>query len=270
MPLPDDFNAYEHLLNQLIALHNRQVQQSFLGVEANDINSSLGAMRTAVFITEDDTIDMIILRIFLYHFKFRMDLPAPVFSTPNNWDGEITHKPQVTLTFREKNTPFLKENKLRRASAEISYRLKNQTNETINNAEAHIVALRIFRLLGEGNGFSWMKGKIKVSYRDLPNGICLILAVQSQAEGIRVIERILEVASVPFNEEHLSISGKPLAAELYPELPPMKRVYGREVRAPRRRPIAEVFFEKAELHVSGLPNAILLVDKSKRGFALVG
>lgn len=267
MPLPDDFNPYQHLLEQLIVTHNRRVLQAFHGVEANDISTSLGAMRTAVFITEDDTIDMIMLRMFLFHFKFRKDLPAPIFGIPAaDYQADVTYRPIVKLFFIEPYTEQLALEKLNQATAEISFRLYNETSQTINREKVIPIANRIKEFFGQGMGFTFMKGKTKVMYTDKRYALQLAIYAENKTEGIRVVRRVLEVAGHPFDEEFIRTT---TIDAVYPNVPGMQQVYGMEVRKPRKKPVTRVRFSRAELHVWGLDHAISLVDLSRKTYPLV-
>jgi hypothetical protein len=50
--------------------------------------------------------------------------------------------------------------------------------------------------------------------------------------------------------------------EAFPTIPGQDFIYGKTRRRPRRRPIADVRFQCALLHVHGLPNPIVLYDRS--------
>ena len=267
MPLPDDFSEWEHLREQITIAHNLQAERTFLGVEAGDINSTLGSMRQAVFIKDDDTVDMIVLRLFLYHFKFLQDLPTPVFATPiTDFQSEITYKPQVILIFQEDANAFLLENNLPPTRAEISFRLMNYTPQTIDQAVALGVAEKIEGVFAAGTGFSWMKGIVKVVYRNLSEGLFLQIFAESAGEGQRVVEAVLEVSGHAFEQQHFSFVTREVT---YPAVPSQIEVYGKSVKGVRKRPTTRVRFRKAELHVYGLHKPIILVDRTRQTHALV-
>ncbi|MEH2014910.1 hypothetical protein [Nostoc sp.] len=268
MALPDDFSPAQHLLEMLIGTHNRTVQQTFIGVPDADLEHPLGGMKLACLLTEDDTVDMILLRLMLFWFEFKGNLPAPLYAIPTeDYQSRIftAQRPEVKLIFREDYSTFLAENKFQRAKAEISWRLVNETSATINQSKAHSIALRIKEVFAEGQGFTWERGPLQVTYRDPPHGVRFSLFVASQAEAIRVIERVLEVAEVAFNEELISVSKN---NQNYPVVPATHEVYGKAVKGIRRRPLTDVRFYRAELHVYGLRNPIRLVDLHYSGESL--
>ncbi|MHC5726488.1 MAG: hypothetical protein ACYT04_44215 [Nostoc sp.] len=52
-------------------------------------------------------------------------------------------------------------------------------------------------------------------------------------------------------------------------MPPAHGVYGKEVKNIRRRPLTDVRFYRAELHIYGLRNPVILVDLKNSGDSLV-
>ncbi|MBA3920325.1 MAG: hypothetical protein H0X31_00910 [Nostocaceae cyanobacterium] len=269
MALPDDFSPAQHLLEMLISTHNKGVQQTFVGVPDNDIEHALGGMKLACLLTIDDTVDMILLRLMLFWFEFKGELPTPVYSIPvEDYQSElqIPFRPQIKLLFQEDWSIKLAENKFRRATAQISWRLIHQTSQTISPVLAKELATIIKQNFSLNHGFTWEKGHTKVVYKDAINGIYFQLLAASEGEAVRVIEKVLGVAGVSYNIEHLSIAQ---SRREFPATPGFQEIYGKERRKPRKRPITMVRFFRAELHVYGLPSPVVLVDTLNRGNPLV-
>lgn len=267
MPLPDDFSPAQHLLEMLLGTHNRSVQQSFLGVPDNDLEHPLGGMKLACLLTEDDTVDMILLRLMLFWFEFKGQLPTPVYSIPvPDYQSEIKFHPQIQLLFKEDWNATLLENKFSPATAQISFRLINETSASITPSKAQSLATRVKELLGASGGFTWEKGTTKVIYRDLHRGIDFRLLAEAEAEGQRVVEKILSLAEQPFEEQNLTVSR---SHRSFPTVPGQQLVYGKERRKPRERPTTRVRFYRAEMHVHGLPHPIVLLDRTGKYQGLV-
>jgi hypothetical protein len=51
-------------------------------------------------------------------------------------------------------------------------------------------------------------------------------------------------------------------SEAYPTIPPTERIYGENRKLPRSKPIADVRFVRAELHIWGRPEPVILIDRS--------
>ncbi|MHC5719131.1 MAG: hypothetical protein ACYTX0_45480, partial [Nostoc sp.] len=81
-----------------------------------------------------------------------------------------------------------------------------------------------------------------------------------------VIEKVLEVAEIAFDETLISVSKN---NKNYPVVPPAKEVYGKQTKDIRRRPLTDVRFYRAELHVYGLRSPIILVDLRNSAESLV-
>ena len=261
MALPDDFSPAQHLLSMLIGTHNRFVQKTFIGVPDADLEHPLGGMKLACLIAEDDTIDLIILRMFLYWFEFKGNLPIPVFgiqTTDFMAELQIPSKPQVTLKFYEDSSEFLWENNLSPAKSEISWRIMSQTSATITPAYAKEIALQIKEAFGEGNGFTWERGTVQVTYKDLPKGVNFRLLAESKSEAIRVIKKVLSLIDVPFQEKKVITA---TIDEIFPVVPPVEEIYGQLRKLPRKHPITTVRFRRAELSIYGLKEPVLLVDR---------
>lgn len=267
MPLPEDFNAWEHLRSQLTVAHNLSVERNFLGVEHDDISTPFGAMRMACFIQADDTVEMINLRLKLYYWIFRKDLPTPIYGLPApDFQAEVTYRPQVILFFIEPYTQFLAAEKLNQATAEVSFRLIHETSQTINREKATVLAERIKEALGQGMGFSWMKGPHKYTYIDKTYQFRFKILAESELEAASVIRKVCQINNAPFNEELIRTH---LDKNVYPVNPGVQEIYGITVKKPRKRPTTRVRFSRAELHISGIQEAISLVDLSRRRSPLV-
>jgi hypothetical protein len=267
MALPENFNAWQHLLQMIVASHNQAVIRSFTGVPDNDLTNTQSGMKLACLMTTDDTVDMTVLRICLFYFIFQGNLPTPVYGIPvDEYQSNVKFRPQIILFFKEKLTPALVSNQLQPSKARISFRLMNETSATITPAEALTWARKIKEQFAEGAGFMFEKGTIKVNYSDLENGLDLRILAVSEAEGTRVIRKVVALSGHSFNEQYIGLAQK---RKTFPVVPPMAQIYGKSRRTPRLRPITEVYFQRAELHVHGVPKAISLIDKTNRRNSLV-
>lgn len=263
MALPDDFSPWQHLRQMLQLTHNANVEANFLGVPSDDISTPLGGMKVATLLQDDDTVDMTILRLFLYYFVFQANLPAPVYAFPPEdvFKGVRGH-PQVILMFRETQTIEMKVDKVRPAESQITFRLMTYTPQTINPTYAKELAFIIKENLALGTPFAFERGTTKVSYKDTTNGYDFYLLVSSEAEGIRVIEKIVSLRGHPFEETNIIVHKD---KKVYPADPGVAEVYGKSEKRPRLRPTTSVKFLRAELHIQGIKKPVLLVSKAGHG-----
>ena len=261
MPLPEGFSPWEHLQTVLMQSYNRVVRDEFNDVgDDDDITIPRGSLRVACTIRDDDSIPQSFMRMMLFYFVLRkaQDLQTPVYGIPTDtYQQSVKFRPQVKLFFREDLDDV--ETGYKPIEAEISFRLVNELSGTINQTEA----LRLARILQTefttSNGFRWQKGRLKVSYKKPEQGYSMVISAYSEAEGIRVIRKVLDIQNHAFDDDCLTVSH---LGDNPPIVPPTEFIYGQSRRLPRRRPVGWVRFQYAELHLWGMQNAIILVDRT--------
>lgn len=262
---------WEQLQDVLMWVHNRRVIQEFRDLSPIDsdwpvnLDSQRGRLRWACTIKENDSALIVGLRLFLFYVILQQAaaLQVPIYGIPvPGYQESRKFKPQLQLYFLEDYQDVAEG--YSPVSAEINVRLMNETNETLTEAEVLQYAQRVRSNFAVGSGFVWRKGKILASYTDRERGYKMQLLVRTEAEARRVIEQVLDLQNHTPNWEKLNISQNQNETIRYPILPPTERILGRNRRMPRARPIADVRFVSAYLHVHGLPNPIVLVDRSMR------
>lgn len=183
----------------------------------------------------------------------------PVYGVPvAEYDGYVSFKPQIQLYFQEDQDDV--EQGYAPVTGEIGFRLMNETNETVTEANVNLWANKVKTNFTTGGGFIWRKGRLKVTYFDRVKGYQLRLLVTTEAEGRRVIEQVLDIQGHSPDWKFMNVVETSEAASRFPTVPPMKTLIGKTRRMPRRRPVANVRFRHALLYVYGLPNPIVLVD----------
>ncbi len=267
MPLPDNFSPWQHLFEQLTISHNPIVERSFTGIQFGDISSTLGGMYTACIIQPDDTAEIVSIRLFLYYFVYKGNLPTPVYGIPiPDYQANFQFHPQIQLHFREDWSPALQQNGLTRATAQISFRLMKYSAQTITQGYLRELAQEIKVQFGEGTGFVFEKGVIKYSYTDYANGFQMRLLVESEGIGNLIVEKIVSLVGASFSENHVSVSQ---SRKNFPTIPPTTEILGKPRKTPRLRPITQVRFIRAEAHIYGVNKPIVLIDKTGRYDGLV-
>lgn len=173
--------------------------------------------------------------------------------------------PQIKLMFYQVRSETKNNNP--RVYAEITYRIMGETSETFTKANATVRAQAIKRLFIDPAIFVWRKGKEIVSYRDEKNGYDFRLRVRNKEEGKRIITQVMTIENKIPDWKFL-IHAESDAT--FPEIPESKMIFGEQRRMPRRRPLEDIKFRYAELHLFGLTNAVTLVDTTgRRGTPLV-
>ncbi len=265
MAIPPEFNEVEHLQATIRRYVNRQIREDFQDLGGDnwepETGTTRGAMRHALTHKDTDPLPVTLSRMFLYYFTYgkAQALQAPIYGIPvTQFQESIKFHPQVKLLFYEDQS--LVEDGYKPVKAEISFRLMNETEETITPAKAQILANKIRNLFATGQGFTWKKGREKWVYTDQSRGYQLRVLAWNETEAKKIIEQVLDVQShTPDWEAYLSLTTKKRS---FPTIPGTHRVYGEQRRKPRDRPVAFVRFRLAELKVWGLPHDVTLVDKT--------
>lgn len=265
MAIPPEFNEVEHLQSTIRRYLNRQIRADFqdLGDDTwePEVGTTRGAMRHALTHKDSDPLPVTLSRMFLYYFTYgkAQALQAPIYGIPaTHFQESVKFHPQIRMLFIEDQT--LVEDGYEPVKAEISFRLIDETESTITPAKAQVLATKIRSLFATGEGFTWKKGREKWVYSDQSKGYHLRLLAWNEAEAKKVIEQILDIQGhTPDWEAYLSTT---LQKRTFSTIPGTHRVYGKQRRKPRDRPIAFVRFRYAELKVWGMTHAVTLVDKT--------
>lgn len=262
-----NINPWEHLQDLYMKTYNKDVREEFSDAPGADIdpNSSTPrqSLKRACLIEENDTVSIALARVIYYYFVLRKgrDIQIPVYGIPAMEVQESRKfKPQCFLYFLEDYQDV--DDGFSPVAGEITFRIMNHDSESITEPYLKSLANQIKSEFGQGNGFVWKKGKTNAAYTNKDNGFQLRVLCRSMAEGERVIKAALSITNIPFESDRISEinNGNPTSA--YPTVPGTIRILGKTRKRPRKRPIADVRFQYALLHVHGLPNPICLVDRT--------
>lgn len=263
MTIPPEFSETEHFQSVCRRYLNKEIREAFQDLGGDDwepeVVTTRGSMRHALTHKDNDTVQMTLGRMFLYYFTYgkARALQTPVYGIPITTYQELSlkYKPQINLYF-DQSSPEAKNNNPR-VTGEISYRLVNETSESITEAELKTRANKIKSLFVTPNLFVWRKGKIICKYTDTNNGYKLRLLVINEAEGRRIIEQVLDVENKSPDWENLAVSE---SNAVFPDIPPTQTIYGKQRRTPRRRPVEDIKFRRATADIWGLPKPVALID----------
>jgi hypothetical protein len=260
MPLPDNFSDWEHLQSTLRIYHNKMVREEFSDITADDdISIPRSSLKRACLLADDDTVDMTILRFWLFfmHTRKARDFQAPLFGMPvADYEERVRYKPQVTLYFGQDDDSVPQGGSP--SNAELSFRLINETPQTITESELNTLALRIKNEFGTANGYRWRKGKILCTYKNIDDGINSMVYAYSESEGTEVIRKICDAANRPFDNDYLTIHE---SRRSWPSSAGTQVILGKSRKKPVQRPIVYVRFRRATVSIHGLPNPITLVGR---------
>lgn len=269
-------NNWEHLQDVWAKIHNRRVREHFRDLHPDpDNDEAWGAINRrlniniprqslwyACSINDGDTANMTILRTLLFWVVLGQAsaLHPPMYTMPTDrYQQSVKFAPQVTLYFKEDLEDV--EEGYSPLDAEISFRVMDETSNSMTEAKARTLANKIKTEFASGGGYRWHKGRTKLSYRDKENGYQFSVNAFSDSEGKQVIDKVLDLQNHVIDLDLLSIA---TLGDNPPTIPPNEFIYGKSRRTARRRPVGYVRFIYADLHLWGIPNPITLIDRSGR------
>jgi hypothetical protein len=183
-----------------------------------------------------------------------------VYGMPvSSYQETVVFAPQVILQFLEKKEHQLDKDKPL-IDGVITFRLMGKTSETITPADVDLVAARVKSKFAQPL-FVWNKGKKCYTYFDRKKGYQLKLNVPSEAEAKRVIEQVLDLQGHSPEWEFLNLNQAIQELQKYDETPRSKMILNKPRKQVRRRPIGKVTFYRAELHIHGLDQPIVLYPR---------
>lgn len=262
MPVPAELSEWENLQSSLIRVQNRIVLEEFSDAADDDISTPRSQLKRACMHRDDDSALMTSIRLDFFYIVLRkaQDYHPAIYGLPTTSFQEVRKfLPQIQLYFLEDFEDV--EGGYARVSGEISFKLMNQTAETLSEAELRSYGNRVKSSFGAANGFVWKKGKVMASYYEQKKGYRLRLFCRNDTEARRVIEQALDIQSHTPDWKFLNISENEEVSQAFPTIPPTDLILGRTRRLPRKRPIADVRFQYAVSHIWGLPNPVVLYDR---------
>jgi hypothetical protein len=262
MPLPNNFSPWEHLQNVIRFAHNGQVRKEFDDIVVDDdISTPRGSLKVASLIDDKDTSTMTLIRLFLYHIIIKGYGMPEIYAVPfTDINESVRYSPKIFLNFCQNYRDVDADDSA--VEGQISFRLVGETAETLSQANVNTYAQRIKTLFGNSGGFQWRKGKNMLTYTDGKKGYFLQLLVRDQAEGKKIVEQVLDIQNHTPDWQYSNYKENLEPTQAYPSSPPNKTIIGKSRKQYRRRPLVTVRFRNAQLHVQGLPNPIVLYDKS--------
>lgn len=254
---------WHNLKSFLRKTYNREVNEWFAD-EPDDVpenNTPRKQTKRACIIRPKESQNMALLKMLTFRYQIQqVHLRPDVFGVDmDSYNRNFSFRPQVKLFFRQ-DASAVPAGK-RAVEGELSFRLPNQTSETINKTDARALALEIRRVFASGNGYVWKKGKLKITYKDPEHGLDNRILALNETEGIEVAQKMCDVVNTPYNSDFLTVHEPKRDAETNPL--ETELVYGKRQRKQRWRPIANCRFQYAVLTIHKLQYRIILVDRSK-------
>lgn len=256
----------ENLQSVVRRWQNREIQEYFrdLDIDENwspDLTSPRSVLAGVCRHEDSDTYLITLLKCWFFEHIKSQTYRVPYYGIPvSSFQESRRFQPQIKLFFQEDLADVDPE--YSPVTGEIGIRLPNYTTETITPTIAETFAARINSSFAVGGGRVWRKGRLMCSYTDWGRGYQLQILARTESDARTLIENVLDIQNDSPDWSKLNVSGNAAEAEAYPIVPPTDYIYGETRRTPRKRPIADVRFMAAYLHVQGVPNPTVLVDRT--------
>jgi hypothetical protein len=263
MPLPANFDEWEHLQDAIRVYHNKAVRLYYKNQPDDDISTPKASLKHGCLIKDGDTVEMTMMRLWLFEVTVgHLQAVNPVvYGIPTlEFQRATKFKPQVRLTFTQPREDIDDDSEYNYHESQITFRLMNQTSETIARVDAERLAIAIKREMATPP-FVWEKGWYKYSYQDIEKGYDFSLYVRSKAIGEQIVRKVLAIQNDTFNPNCVTYHDHD---RTYPLNSGTHRVYGKLRRKYVKRPRVDVKFRYAQLHIQGMPNPINLVSVGGR------
>ena len=267
MPEPDNFTPQEQLQDTTRRVANRIIREYFKDVVRNEADLDLTTPRQALLKAclhrEDDSLLATIARnqLFSQYTTFTRDqFPIVAGSLLDEIDASITYRPKITLIFKEDSDDV--EAGYKPVEMETSWRLVDETSQSITRAKLTAIANKIKANFGTGNGYVFKKGRKIIFYKKLSQGYKFTLRARDLTTGKDLIREILSMNGHTLETKDLKISEVDDELEAFPYNPGTQVILGKRKPKPRRRPMTNVRFRYAYATVAEWGAPVYLYSRS--------
>lgn len=261
------FSGYSNMVQAIADVQNKIVKEEFSDVaelDIDDINKPRSVLRNACLIDSSErSIQAIIIKMLFFYIVLRKarDLQQPYYGIPIGTDEtQRKYKPQIELFFQQDETDV--EDAESRLEGRISFRLMNETSETLTKIELERLANKIKLKFGTASGYKWKKGKDMCSYIDREKGYQLQLLVFSKTEAKELITDVLSIQDHTPDWSKMNYKENEAPTEAFPIVRGNNTILGKIYKKPRLRPVETVRFQYAVAKIYGLGKPIPLMDRS--------
>lgn len=263
MPLPSNFDEFEHLQQKIRTYHNRAVRQYFKNQPDDDISTGKSALKHACLMKDVDTMEMTLYRMWLFEITVGhlQSINTTWYGIPVEEKQRATKfKPTVKLLFTQPRSEVSDMDEYKIYPSIITFKIMTETSDTIARADAERLARAIKNEMATPP-FVWEKGWYRYLYKDIEHGYDFHLLVRSKAVGEQIVRKVLGINNHSFNNDFGSYIDHDRS---YPMNPGTHRVYGKNRKKYAVRPRVNVKFRHAQLYINGIINPINLVSVGGR------
>lgn len=238
--------------------------------EAPVANTPRVAVVRACLIEGGDSQNMALIKMETFRtIVQRTHLRPHVYGIPtHDLQNEVKFQPQIILHFLQDSTRNYNISKSP-TTGRISFRVADETYKTINNAKVTLLAASVKREFMAGKGYVWSKGRKMAAYQDWEKGYRLKLLYFNENEVKDLIRKVLSIQNDTMQEKYLNLGKNSDELSAFPGIPETETILGNIEKLPQRRPVVDVRFTHAELHIWGRGEPVILCDRTYRYVAPV-
>lgn len=267
MPEPDNFSPTEQFQDVNKRIWNRLVREYFRDINLPENNLDLTTPRQALLKAclhkDEDSLLLTIgrMQLFLFGTTFLRDqYPIVAGELLSEIDAKIVYRPRITLYFREDAEDA--EPGYSPVEMQTSWRLINETSQTLTESELRRIGTQIKAKFGAGRGYVFRKGRKIVKYLQKEQGYNFLLRARDAQEGKDLIREVLSINGHSLDNQRLVVSEVDNEGDAFPYNPGFQIILGKRKQKPRRRPLVNVRFRYAYATLYGYNKPVYLYAKN--------
>jgi hypothetical protein len=197
------------------------------------------------------------------------NLDIPASSERSEAHPDRRFRPQIRLHFLQ-DSDFEKGSNApgyhgrRRVPGQLTWRLMNETSETITKGELTRIGEQIKRIFAANNGYTWQKGKEMYTYAEWDKGYQMQILARSVSQAQDLVTKILSIQGHTPMWRFLTKTENFEEQTRYPETPVTKIILGESVTLPNLRPNVSVRFTYADVRIHKLTEPIVICDRTNK------
>lgn len=211
---------------------------------------------------DGDPLTLTIAKIQAFHAFVKPNIPDSFYGIPaTNFHDSVEFYPQIELKFSETIAQQNQAGRKYRVRSDINVRWRLEPSEIEGAGFESIQAAMARKIKSEFGGYKLERGILKCSYYDKRKNYFLTYFARSESSAQQFFTKLLSLQGDSFEPENFTIAErkKNFSQQEY------TRISGKQVRVPRKRPIAECRFTGAFVKIHGIIEPRCLVDAGSGG-----
>lgn len=255
--MPANFGAWEHLIKIIANFHNWRVRDFFRHERYDShirdprIDRPVNNLMQACIIRRNDSAVIVLVRLVFFEICLgnAARLQPGIYGIPARvWDEyTFDNRPKVFMLFEEDVAPI--PTGYSRIQAEVSFRIMNETPESMTKGKAESLANKIKTAFGTVPTWSFTKGKNIYTYEDKKLGYDFRIRASTESDAEQLIKKCLSIQGHTYEIDRFKVSdGKKQSDNNTGSITIMGQTYKKR----RYRPVAIVRFRYASLNIPGV------------------